>query len=74
MLNDFPTYVYQDINGEFLGASKLENIDVAHAAFELLDQVMKQFNDGCHEGTSIRTKTEAVENDSSTVPGDGTVR
>ena len=47
---------------------------MAHAAFELLDRVMKQFNDGCHEGTSIRTKTEAVENDSSTVPGDGTVR
>lgn len=45
MFGEFSTYVYQDVNGEYLGGSKPENINVAHAVFEVLGMTMKMLKD-----------------------------
>lgn len=42
ILDGCPTYVYQDIDAEHSGTSKLENINVAYAVFEVLDLTMRK--------------------------------
>lgn len=42
---EFSTFVYQDIDGEYLGASKPENISVANAVFEVLTATMKTLDE-----------------------------
>ncbi|KAK0640168.1 hypothetical protein DIS24_g9631 [Lasiodiplodia hormozganensis] len=41
---EFSTFVYQDIGGEYLGASKPENISVANAVFEVLTTTVKSLD------------------------------
>ena len=38
----FPNLVFQDKNGEYLGSSKPENVNVAHAVFEVLNLTVKE--------------------------------
>ncbi|KAI0413978.1 hypothetical protein F5X98DRAFT_390346 [Xylaria grammica] len=38
---DFPTMVYQDLNGEYVGSSKLENINISQSVFEVLHSAIK---------------------------------
>ena len=42
IFDDYPTYVYQDIDTEYLGTSKPENTNVAQAVFEVLDLTMRR--------------------------------
>ncbi|KAM3064784.1 hypothetical protein ACMFMG_008735 [Clarireedia jacksonii] len=66
---EFPNLIFQDINGEYIGSSRQENVNVSQAVFEVLNLTMKELeaiqqkkrSRGDHRQSNIPSNSESFQ-------------